>query len=154
MENTAQNKPRATGQSGRGAGTFENRQGNHNKKLPPYGTLLNPQLKEIAVLTGSHSWAMACLPHWRPAGTLVLPFGENPTAFKWPVSGKAVVVLGFGEAESRERLLALSVELIVSRATVVCWRGQFVIDDDGEPRLLKGDLSDHFSPVFKKRDAA
>lgn len=121
------------------------------RKLPPYGARIDPASKgEIGIFTGSQAWEWVDSLRFRFRSELVLlPFREVPTFFKWPVASRDCVVLGFGEPEPRESLFLLSIELVKAGASVVYWRGQFVRDEEGEPRLLDTDLSSPFSPVFR-----
>jgi len=91
------------------------------RKLPPGGNQLDQAIKNsIVILTGSGAWE-----RWRSlwfAGSrLLLPFGDNPASYRWPVAGRDCVLHGFGEQEPRPRLVALSVELVQAGALFVIW---------------------------------
>lgn len=99
---------------------------NRKKDLAPYGgELLQNSVdnnKSIVVLTGSEAWNIATtrssvsiLPK------LLLPFGENPSCFIWPVSGHDVIIFSHGKPESYDTLLALSRCLLESGALYVVW---------------------------------
>jgi hypothetical protein len=96
---------------------------NSSKKLPPFARQLNPaNQNSLVILTGSKAWARAKSPsYWFPGSRLVLPFGDDPTAYRWPVAGRDCVLFGFGEQEPRKRLVALSVELVRAGAVFVIW---------------------------------
>ena len=119
------------------------------RRLAPFSHRLDPASKTVAVITGSDGWTRGnSLSCWFFLSRLLLPYGEQPALFQWPVSGRDCLVYGFGDPEPRERLISLSVDLVRSGAAVVYWRGQFVQGSDGDIHLVKGDLSSPLSPVF------
>ncbi len=120
------------------------------RRLAPFSHRLDPASKTVAIITGSDGWTRGNSPSgWFFGARLLLPYGESSMLYQWPISGRDCLVYGFGEPELRERLISLSVELVRSGAAVVYWRGQFVQGNDGEAHLVKGDLSDDLSPVFR-----
>jgi hypothetical protein len=83
----------------------------------------------------------------------VLPFGEEPGAYRWPVTGRDCVVYGFGESEPRARLVDLSVALLKAGAVAVHWSGQWALavcsDGSSDARLIAGAaLSQMPAPIF------
>ncbi|MDD5036672.1 MAG: hypothetical protein PHE55_18185 [Methylococcaceae bacterium] len=111
------------------------------RKLPPFARHLDPADQDtIAVLTGGNAWQRAKSPyHWFQGRRLLLPFGDDPAAYRWPVAGRECLVFGFGKPEPRERLIALSVELVRSGALFVLWSWS----DSGGP------LCKLPSPIFR-----
>ncbi|MDD5037149.1 MAG: hypothetical protein PHE55_20675 [Methylococcaceae bacterium] len=146
METTQQKSPdrRANADQGR---IFTYSQLNHStkRKLAPFGRTLNlADQNTIAVLTGGHAWERAKSPFfWFEGRRLLLPFGDDPTAYRWPVAGRDCLVFGFGEFEPRERLIALSIELVRSGALFILWGWS----DAGGP------LTELPGPIFRPEPA-
>ena len=108
------------------------------KKLPPYGNRLDRGSKRtIVVLTGSGAWDRA-RDSQNCGYLLVLPPGDDPTGFHWPVAGRDCVVWSLGTPEPHERLVALGAALV--RAGAV-----FAILGHGchDP--------EHAAPIFRAR---
>lgn len=94
----------------------------NRRKLPPYVRRLDPAKRQsIAMLTGSGAWKRAESISWFPGCKLVLPFGDNPMLYRWPVIGRDCILFSFGDPEPRERLVMLSVELVRAGALFVIW---------------------------------
>lgn len=114
--------PMAGGPSG--ADDFE-RQANSISKRPlaPYSRRLDPEAhNSIAVLTGDMAWERAVSPScWFQGARLLLPFGENPSRYTWPVSGRDCILFSFGKEELHETLVRLSMELVQAGALFVIW---------------------------------
>lgn len=91
------------------------------KPLAPYSRQLRPGLMEIMILTGSGSWCRAKSRTWLDGAKVILPFGEPPDRYVWPVAGRSCVLWSFGESESRHTLIRLSLELIQCGAVRVAW---------------------------------
>jgi len=91
------------------------------KRLAPYGNTLDQAIKNsIVILTGSGAWERG-RSSWFAGNKLLLPFGDNPASYRWPVADRECVVYGFGKQEFRERLVALSVALVQAGALFVIW---------------------------------
>ncbi|QSA97505.1 hypothetical protein [Methylococcus sp. EFPC2] len=104
------------------------------KKHAPYSRQLNDARGSIAILTGREAWRRAASRSWFVGRKLVLPFGEDPEAFVWPVADTNCIVFGFGDPEPWETLDRLSVELIQSGALFVIWN---LAEDDGPATLYR-----------------
>lgn len=83
------------------------------QKLPPYGRSLPKTLRELWIYCGSDAWSYV------PAhGRTLLPPGESPSAFRWPVAGLEVLVIQTG-AVAEATLLELRDVLLRAAANVV-----------------------------------
>jgi hypothetical protein len=99
-----------------------------NKKLPPFGALLSERQKFknppwlVVVCVGAGAWAPAKARKVRGDSVgLVLPPGENPSAFTWPVNGCRVVV-EWNTGPGVELVVELARELLRAGAkTVTIW---------------------------------
>jgi hypothetical protein len=95
------------------------------KKInPPYAIELRskPRHKSVVILTGAGAWNIAKDQNsisLQPK--LLLPFGENPEHFKWPVSGRDCVILNYGESEPHETILKLTRCLLLGGSLFVLW---------------------------------
>lgn len=124
-------------------------------KAAPYSKRLDPvSHNSLGICTGSQAWTRAESPYWWTGRKLVLPFGEEPEGYRWPVAGRDYVVWGFGEPEPRERLVRLSVALVQAGAVAVHWSGQWALtvypDSTSDARLIEGAaLSQMPAPVFQ-----
>jgi len=75
-------------------------------KLPPFGKVvleLNPRPSEILIVMGSQAWEFSKTTK-KPC--LVLPPGEHPAVYRWPVAGIDCLVFERGES-NESRLLEL-----------------------------------------------
>jgi hypothetical protein len=81
----------------------------NRKRLPPFGKTIrqHPQLADLNIIfvaIGRDAWGWA---KSQQNPTLVLPDGENPCSYDWPVTGFPVVVVRTSEVEPDiERQLA------------------------------------------------
>ena len=74
------------------------------RKLAPLSKRLIPSKGTIVVLTGRDAWVRGLSPSiWFSGARLILPFGEDPAEFAWPVQGRYCLLYGFGKPERRER---------------------------------------------------
>lgn len=74
---------------------------------------------EIHIWTGADAWERAkSETHCPTTPKTLLPFGEDPKAFRWPVFGASVIILG---ETDRETLEALSRALVFAGARRVLW---------------------------------
>jgi hypothetical protein len=95
---------------------------NPPKRFAPYAHQLTPSQRSIAVLTGSGAWERAESRTWLDGRKLVLPLGDDPASYRWPVAGRDCILYSFGtQEEPRERLENLSIELIDAGALFVVW---------------------------------
>lgn len=80
---------------------------NHRKgKLPPFGREIRGRARNLWVFAGVGAWD--CARSWGPGERLVLPDGEEPSTFHWPVSGAGITVRAPGlTAVQIERLAAI-----------------------------------------------
>lgn len=91
------------------------------RKLPPYGQALakaleTNTLREVWIFVGDAAWSHVT----RPAadGRTLLPPGESPSVFRWPVDGLEVLAIQAG-AVTEAALLELRDNLLNNGATVV-----------------------------------
>ena len=121
-------------------------------KLASLSHRLDHEKTTVVIVTGSQGWDGANR-DWFQNAKLLLPFGEWPAFFRWPVFGKSCLVYGFGESETREHLLELSIALIKAGANLVQWAGQYRLDPQtGEARQVDGELfriATKSAPIFK-----
>jgi len=98
-------------------------------KLPPYGKPIYERIKHlnlplfVVVCVGMDSWDRAKKWNAGPNNTpaMVLPPGESPDAFKWPVQG-CHVILEYDTGPTPETLQALMQTLLYSHASMVSTR--------------------------------
>lgn len=87
------------------------------KPLPPFGRahLIEQRSSGPWVAVGADAWAYT---RAKPFPVMVLPPGDDPAAYWWPVAGDSVVLVQHGDAEpaSIEKLM---LELLRSGATLV-----------------------------------
>jgi len=95
-------------------------------RLPPYGKALANRLKfgntpfHVVITIGMDAWRRCR--EWQSApndvSVLVLPDGDNPAAYAWPVSGQLVVVdVACGPTD--EQLRDLAAVLLAYEADVI-----------------------------------
>jgi len=92
--------------------------------LPPFAKSIDKfsRRDEIIICTGSEAWQRAKSPTWFcNVAKLVLPMDEPPERYKWPVSGRYVMVFGFGELDTYHRLIELSKCLLKRGAIWALW---------------------------------
>ena len=77
---------------------------------------------DLIVCTGSNAWQRAKSKSWLGhTPKLVLPLNENPGRYRWPVNNRYVMVFGFGQQETYQRLIELSRCLLKHGAVWVLW---------------------------------
>lgn len=87
------------------------------KPLPPHG---RRHLEHVGcsgpwVSIGSGAWEF---PARKPFPVMVLPPGEDPSRYRWPVAGQSVVLIQWGEAELAD-VERLTLELLRAGARLV-----------------------------------
>lgn len=90
-----------------------------NKKAAPYSKAIinHPNKSEVIVCTGKNGWNMAKSTTWYSRiPKTVLPYQDDPAAYKWPVQNRTVMVFDFGPDEGFNRLLILSQQLLIDGA--------------------------------------
>lgn len=93
-------------------------------KSAPYSRLLESahQNADVIVCTGSDGWGRAKSQTWALSSVkLVLPFGNDPSIYKWPVMGREVSIFEIGDPEPDETIYKLAQRLLMSRARLVLW---------------------------------
>mgnify|MGYP001826398985 CR=1 FL=1 len=86
----------------------------------PYSTQIKPNKKEAIICTGSDAWTFAKKEYFHPTRPkLVLPYGNDPFQYRWPVKGLDITVMGFGQLENREQLFKLAEALMIDGAELV-----------------------------------
>ncbi len=125
----APQRKRPTPVGGTPAGYFEARgelagKNSAPRRLPPFGKPLADALRagrvpanDIRLYIGVDAWT-AAERHTASAPKLVLPPGEPPDSFSWPVQGCSVWVIQAGDA-SDHQLLTLTQTLLDAGAEVV-----------------------------------
>lgn len=110
----------------RGAGEIDRTLPRHHttaaRRRPPYARgwpARWPAGAEVIVYVGAGAWRRArsathCPRHPRT----LLPPGDDPAAYRWPVAGGVVIVMGDAD---RDALLALSGALLAASAVAVLW---------------------------------
>ncbi len=113
-----------------------------NKKLPPFGKLLadrqrfkNPPWL-VVVCVGADAWQSAKVRNARGDSVgLVLPPGDSPTSYTWPVNG-CKCVIEWSTGPSVDDVVELAKTLLRSGAELVAvnpiWHNNIV--ETGEPR--------------------
>jgi len=103
-------------------------------KLPPFAKQLNPGAREIWIYCGSNPWRAAKFRSARKLPVLLLPPDKQPDQFRWPVSGKEVLMIQQGDFEVQKipafaNLLfgygAAVVRAVYGDGLVVCYKGKF-----------------------------
>ncbi len=95
------------------------------KKLPPFGKILldrqrfkNPPFL-VAVCVGGDAWNSAKVRNARgDSVALVLPAGETPASYSWPVSG-CMVVVDWTQPAPEQLIVSLARSLLVAGAQLV-----------------------------------
>jgi hypothetical protein len=86
-------------------------------KAAPYSLKLHPT-SEIRIYAGSQAWGTARIRNSYCADALVLPEGESPSQYSWPVRGVDVLVIQAGIIDLKP-IPELAHILIASGATIV-----------------------------------
>lgn len=104
-------------------------------KIPRNGVWVLAGLNAMVLIdTGRDTWDRARGDLDDPSRLVtLLPLGDDPAGYRWPVAGDEVVVVHSG-GETAERLRSLAVELIRQGSTHVV-----VLDGDAKP--------EHYKPV-------
>jgi len=66
-------------------------------KLPPFAKQLNPDAREVWLYFGSDPWPAAKFRAARDLPVLLLPPDKQPEQFRWPVAGKAILMIQQGQ---------------------------------------------------------
>ena len=82
------------------------------RRFPPFGRLYQQQGNDLGpwVACGPGAWEVAKASSFP---RMVLPYGANPAAFRWPVQGQTVTVTEHG-IDEQESIRGLARELISS----------------------------------------
>lgn len=102
------------------------------RRLPPFALQQAGKIPSngVWVFTGRRAWDRARGDIDKPSRLVtLLPLGDDPTAYRWPVAGDEVVVV-HTSGESPERLRALGVTLVKQGALRVA-----IIDTEEPPTL-------------------
>ena len=84
--------------------------------LPPYANQIDRADELVMIYCGKRAWQLA-RPDQDRVASLIFPAGRDPQDYRWPVSGKRVIVFGLGEPRMPTDLLII--ELIRNGAAVV-----------------------------------
>ena len=87
------------------------------KRFPPYGKQVSDGVRELLIYTGYDAWRLKGDICRLIPGRVILPPGESPGAFRWPVAGRDVLVIVLGDIAD-EVLLQLAHECLSQGATV------------------------------------
>jgi hypothetical protein len=91
-------------------------------KLPPYALRANPGDQNLIVCTGSGAWDRAKSTTWFPGCKVVLPLGEDPSAYDWRAAANHDVIIGgFGNLEPINTIARLSGLLLAAGADLVIY---------------------------------
>jgi hypothetical protein len=93
-------------------------QGGAVMKYPPYGKQAKAHGGEIRIYIGSIAWKNARIRNRYCGDALVMPDGELPECFSWPVHGADVLVLQAG---------ALDLSIIPRLANVLAHAGATIV---------------------------
>ncbi len=71
------------------------------KRLPPYGReyLAKKPSSGAWVIVGSDAWLYV---EWKSFPVMVLPPGDDPAAYHWPVAGEDVILMQHGDADEAD----------------------------------------------------
>lgn len=92
------------------------------KKLPPYAKQLKAGAGEtLWVCTGTEAWARAKSTTWMNGKKVVLPPGDDPSAYRWDVAGRFedVVIVVDGQPPSIDTIKSLAIALMPHSDVVV-----------------------------------
>lgn len=104
------------------------------KRLPPFGRAVVEKtyprvayeqgvqmLDSLVVFTGSRGFDAAKIERlfYNQLARVVLPFGQAPDGYRWPVEGRDCLIENFGQAEPMQVFLVLARELILAGAPFV-----------------------------------
>lgn len=66
------------------------------KKLPPFGHTVPGDCHEVRIYVGTEAWTKAthCYVNF---GRMLLPDGEPPESYSWPVAGRDALIFQVGE---------------------------------------------------------
>jgi hypothetical protein len=95
----------------------------HNfTRKPPYAKSLNLRGQNLVICTGSGAWELAKSQTWFHRCKVVLPFGDDPSAYTWSIAaGHDVIVAGFGELESISTIAKMGGLLLTAGAGLVLY---------------------------------
>jgi hypothetical protein len=93
------------------------------RKSAPYSKAIleHSNKRELIVCCGKDGWNRAKSSTWfSSTPKTVLPFGDDPAAYKWPAQDRAVMVFDFNpEPEGYNRLIDLSRQILIYGAAWV-----------------------------------
>lgn len=88
------------------------------RKLPPFGKQVSDGERHLWIYAGSDAWrAKGAICRLIP-GRVLLPPGESPSAYRWPVAGRDVLIVVLGDIDDTA-LLQLAHECLRQGAKVV-----------------------------------
>jgi hypothetical protein len=93
-------------------------------KQPPYARRIDTARSGgmVVVCTGSEAWRRAQSPTWFAGYKLVLPPGEDPTAYDWRiVADQDIIIGGFGNLEPIGTIAKLAGLLLAAGARLVLY---------------------------------
>lgn len=93
-----------------------------SKRLPPFGKSLIPRIsKTLWVCVGTEAWERGNSPTWFPRSKVVLPPGDDPSAFRWSfVTGFGdVAMIADGVQPEASTITTLAGELLVFTDSVL-----------------------------------
>jgi len=91
----------------------------HSSKYPPYGKRIG-SATEIRIYMGPDAWKSARIRHSYVPDALVLPDGEAPSAYKWPVAGCDVLVFSDDDIDKIPELARILLESGALVVRVLC----------------------------------
>lgn len=108
-----------------------------SSKLPPFALQQKAKRPQngLWVFAGVNAWERARADQDKPSRlATLLPLHQDPTAYRWPVSGDEVVIIHTG-GESPEALRALAAVLVQQGALLVC-----LLDAEARPLYFRPGL--------------
>ena len=86
-------------------------------KLPPFGKQVSDSVRELWVYVGTAAWRLKAESCRSRPGKVLLPPGELPSAYRWPVSGREALIVVLGDIDDTV-LLQMAHECLRQGATV------------------------------------
>jgi len=86
------------------------------RPLPPFGNQIDSESDLILCYCGPRAWRLAS-PSAERVASLVFPIGRDPSEYRWPVSGRSVLVLTLGQPRTSVDFLVI--ELLRAGADTV-----------------------------------
>lgn len=86
-------------------------------KPPPFGKQVSDDVREVLIYAGTDAWRVKGEICRLIPGRVILPPGELPSAYRWPVAGRDVLIVALGDIHDTA-LLHLAHEVLRQGATV------------------------------------